>query len=395
MLTNSWCLQNELSRRCPKDHEHVHLVGGRASAAQEYPRELCEAICRGVANQKKHDLSTKFATLPMCEKRVQSLNSLCCEATGNTSIPDWPAPVEKPIGEYPTHWSDGIHDRDGHALGSTPTDTEGEAILYGELNALMAENGVEYACDDVSSAYLDPKLVRQARDLEMKFFNDMAVYTRVLRSEQLRCKGKIIKTRWIDINKGDSIDVNYRSRLVGKEFKTYADDSLYASTPPLEALRLIVSRASTNDGTNRQLMINDVRRAYFYAKATRDIFIELPAEDDEFGKGDLVGKLNLCLYGTRDAALNWQDTPSQHLIENGFTRGIGFPSVFRHEAKDIWTLVHGDDYLSAGGPESLKWLEDMLTKQYEIKTQRVGHGHGCTSEGQILNRVVHATDRGF
>ena len=38
MMTNSWCLQQELSRNCPGDHEHVHLVGGRASAAQEYPR---------------------------------------------------------------------------------------------------------------------------------------------------------------------------------------------------------------------------------------------------------------------------------------------------------------------------------------------------------------------
>ena len=28
----------------------------------------------------------------------------------------------------------------------------------------------------------------------------------------------IIKTRWIDINKGDDLDVVYRSRLVGKEF---------------------------------------------------------------------------------------------------------------------------------------------------------------------------------
>ena len=29
---------------------------------------------------------------------------------------------------------------------------------------------------------------------------------------------EIIKTRWIDINKGDDLDVVYRSRLVGKEF---------------------------------------------------------------------------------------------------------------------------------------------------------------------------------
>ena len=39
-LTNSWCLQRELSLRCTKCHEHVHLVGDRAAAAQEYPKKL-------------------------------------------------------------------------------------------------------------------------------------------------------------------------------------------------------------------------------------------------------------------------------------------------------------------------------------------------------------------
>ena len=58
-------------------------------------------------------------------------------------------------------------------------------------------------------------------------------------------------------------------------------------------------------------MVNDVRRAYFYAKAMRDIYVEIPAEDKE-ASGDVVGKLRLCLYGTRDAAKGWQETLSAH-----------------------------------------------------------------------------------
>ena len=142
-------------------------------------------------------------------------------------------------------------------------------------------------------------------------------------------------------------------------------------------------------------MISDVRRACFYAEATRDLFIELPDEDAEYGKGDLVGKLRLCLYGTRDAALNWQETLSNHLIDNGFVRGVGFPSVFYHPERDVWTLVHGDDYCSAGDDAALAWLEKVLTQKYEIKTQRVGHAAGQASEGQILNREVRATDKAF
>ena len=164
----------------------------------------------------------------------------------------------------------------------------------------------------------------------MEFFNDMGVYNRVRRS-QLR--GKLITSRWIDIHKGNILCPNDRRRLVGKELNTYTDDSLYASCPPLEALRLITSRAATHDRFHRQNMMNDVRRAYVYAKATRDLYIELPKEDPHSKRGDMVGKLKLCLYWTRDAALKWQETLSQHLIDDGSVRGVGFSERLRAQGE--------------------------------------------------------------
>ena len=49
----------------------------------------------------------------------------------------------------------------------------------------------------------------------------------------------------------------------------------------------------------------DVRRAYFYAKATRPVYIEIPIENFKPGDESKVARLNLSLYGTRDAAQNW------------------------------------------------------------------------------------------
>ena len=46
-------------------------------------------------------------------------------------------------------------------------------------------------------------------------------------------------------------------------------------------------------------MMNDVRRAYFYAKATRDVYIELPKEDSHSARGDMVGKLKLFVQDLR------------------------------------------------------------------------------------------------
>ena len=226
----------------------------------------------------------------------------------------------------------------------------------------------------------------------------MNVYDRVSRAGQAKTGGRTIGTKWIYVNKGDIDNPDIICRRVGKEFRTTPDDALYASTPPLESLRAIISRAATttSNGQEREVMINDVSRADFYAEATRCMYIELP-RDDPLYDPSMLGRLRLCLYGTRDAALNRQQTLSDHLGEAGFKRGIGHPSVFHHPVKDIWTLVHGDDYCSAGTSKSLDWSEDLLAQKYEIKTQRVGRGKKRSgekkkTEGQVLNRVVRVKD---
>ena len=49
----------------------------------------------------------------------------------------------------------------------------------------------------------------------------------------------------------------------------------------------------------------DIKRAYLFAPAARPMFIQIPLEDYEIGDEQRVGKVNLSLYGTRDAAQNW------------------------------------------------------------------------------------------
>ena len=56
-----------------------------------------------------------------------------------------------------------------------------------------------------------------------------------------------IHVRWVDINKGDSANPNYRSRLVAKEFKTDMQPDLYAATPPAECLRMLIRRLAVRD----------------------------------------------------------------------------------------------------------------------------------------------------
>ena len=57
------------------------------------------------------------------------------------------------------------------------------------------------------------------------------------RAEAIRQVCKLTGTRWVDIDKGDEKTPDYRSRLVATEFNNGQEEGLYASTPPLEALR--------------------------------------------------------------------------------------------------------------------------------------------------------------
>ena len=159
---------------------------------------------------------------------------------------------------------------------------------------LTMRNGVTYATDDVSGEALLPELVVLARQEEINSFDKLGVYDIVPRSHQILTGGKVVSTRWIDTNKGDSLNPNCRSRLVGREFNVERDDTLYAATPPLEALRLVLSNAAAwtkgKGKVRKNVMVNDVRRAYFYAKVSRDIYIEVPKEDPNAGP-NVFGKL--------------------------------------------------------------------------------------------------------
>ena len=100
--------------------------------------------------------------------------------------------------------------------------------------------------DDVASQPLDQKLVKKAKAAEMEEFKKHNVYTKVPIEEAWEAMKKApIGVRWMDVNKGDKVHPEYRSRLVAKEIKKSVNLDLFATTPPLEAKKLLFSMAVT------------------------------------------------------------------------------------------------------------------------------------------------------
>lgn len=70
----------------------------------------------------------------------------------------------------------------------------------------------------------------------------------------------------------------------------------------------------------------DVTRAFLYADASREIFMKLPVEDQEDGEEQMCGRLPRAMYGSRDAAQNWQrkcvDTVKERVLHR---KGVAVP----------------------------------------------------------------------
>ena len=107
-MTSSRCIAEQLNRKCDGGHSHVPLVAGRAAAAQVYPDMLCEAICRGVVDQKKFDklgmvttgklssIGLKKFMRHVCELQGSSINLI--EQILSTSLSEG---VRRTTGDYP------------------------------------------------------------------------------------------------------------------------------------------------------------------------------------------------------------------------------------------------------------------------------------------------------
>ena len=156
-------------------------------------------------------------------------------------------PAARLIGSWQPHRLDRMHEPEGGE------DTTGGdmRVGLGEMKKYMdspyERHGAPEGWDDMNGVLLDSAKVKEAKAEEMRCFKNLGVYNRVVRSMVKDSKG---------------------------EFNTGKNDSLYASTPPLEALRLIVSHAAYVDPeypeVRRELMVNGVRRAYSYAETTAE-----------------------------------------------------------------------------------------------------------------------------
>ena len=162
-------------------HVHQPLLDGRAKSAARYPEGLCRAICRGLV--KEH------------MQQTMHLRAVMGVGEGVHRIKVDP---------------EEFHERDECEVSQWLLCKLSEGKKSGRTISEAP------ARDDLTAMSLDAGKVREARRKEVGFIRDKKVYNNIPIIHATRSGWDIIRTGWIDINKGDDVTPNYGSRLVAK-----------------------------------------------------------------------------------------------------------------------------------------------------------------------------------
>ena len=169
-----------------------------------------------------------------------------------------------------------------------------------------------------------------------------------------------------------------------------------AATQPLEALRLLLSMCMSEwdndldrERTKRgkwKVMFMDATRAHFHSPVREAIYGDLPPEESLPG---YCARLVKSMYGTRQAAANWEAFYGEVLKDAGFLQGTSNPCLFLHPERRVRVWVHGDDFVMLGIHDDLIWFEKMISAKIAMKkTGFLGPDPSDDKEVTCMNRLI-------
>ena len=74
------------------------------------------------------------------------------------------------------------------------------------------------------------------------------------------------------------------------------------------------------------------------------------------------------MYGTRDAAQNWEAEYQEFMIKDcQFKSCLTTPCMFYLKEKNLRAVIHGDDFTVLGPHYSLMWFREQIKKRFMVK----------------------------
>ena len=164
------------------------------------------------------------------------------------------------------------------------------------MNAATERTRVEWETeDDVKERIWTPTRSKIARQKEIQYLCDRNVYEFATGAEARAQTGRNPAPNGSIPTRAPLSSPRHRSRLVCTEVRHKGVEQVFSATPPLEALRVLISVARQEDvhqvADPQLISIADVSRAHVNADAVRNVNVRLPEEDSESKEAGICGKI--------------------------------------------------------------------------------------------------------
>ena len=162
------------------------------------------------------------------------------------------------------------------------------------------------------------------------------------------------------------IDIELRMRLVVQGYfqdsSSIDADSIYASTPSLVTLRLLLVMALARSW---EISPADISAAFLHASIEEPVFVWPPSE--YYSEGNCLWRLNRAMYGLRQSPKLWQEHFATVISKLGFRRCKSDSNLYCHKSRSLYVLAYIDDLLIVGDAKLKKEFIDALSKELLMK----------------------------
>ena len=210
-----------------------------------------------------------------------------------------------------------------------------------------------------------PEAEKKGMMKEMQSMKDFDVYDEVpvkdCTDEQIN---EALDCRWVKVWKNET-DLRCRVVVRGcfQNVEKNEEDNLFASTPSLVTMRLLLCMALAR---NWGITLGDVSTAFLHAAMLAEVFVWPPKEF--YPNGDCLWKLKKAMYGLRQAPKLWQEHFAEVMTAKlGFRRCKSDPNLYCHESGGLYVLAYVDDLLVVGTEQMRKEFMSKLSEEVLLK----------------------------
>ena len=210
-----------------------------------------------------------------------------------------------------------------------------------------------------------PEAERKGMMKEMDSMKNFEVYDEVKVDEctQEQIDGAL-DCRWVKVWKSED---ELRCRVVVRgcfqNAEKSEEDNLFASTPSLVTMRLLLRMALAR---NWGITMDDVSTAFLHALMSEEVFVWPPKEF--YPEGKCLWRLKKGLYGLRQAPKLWQEHFAEVMTTKlGCRRCKSDPNLYCHESSRLYVPAYVDDLLVVGTDEMRKSFMSQLSEEVLLK----------------------------